>query len=67
MRIQLFNEVGQPEPTHEFTITGEVNHVSSNSILHYAPTDQHYTYFNRSKGVVRFRRAEVVSINTRIG
>lgn len=67
MLIQLFDEIDQDKPTHEFTITSELNHVQPNSIVLYEPTGVHYVFYNMSKGVRRYRKAEVVSINVKVG
>lgn len=64
MLIQLFDELGQDQPTHEFTAT---NPPAANDILLYEPTGVHYVFYNMSKGVRRYRKAEVVSINVKVG
>lgn len=63
MVIQLFDAVTQEAPSHEFTAS---NPPSPADILYYTPTGNHYVYFSRSKGVMRFRKAEIVAINVAV-
>lgn len=59
MLIQLFDELGQDQPTHEFSTT---NPPAADGILLYEPTGAHYVFYNMSKGVRRYRKAEITSI-----
>lgn len=59
MLIQLFDELGQDQPTHEFSA---VRPPATHDILLYEPTGVHYVFYNMSKGVRRYRKAEITAV-----
>lgn len=62
MKILLYSDPGDEMPMHE--LEARISHDYEECVLHYAPTDQYFTYFDTDgETYVSFRLTQVVTVN----
>lgn len=67
MKIRLYHDRNDDMPAHEFD-AHESTHITEDAIIHWAPTDQHYVYFDTDgESYISFALASVVTVNVSLG
>lgn len=63
MKVRLYHDAKDEMPAHEFE-AHEPTHITEDSIIHWAPTDQYYGYLDTDgSSYLSFVLREVVTVN----